>query len=97
LVIGSWLTHRHLLKMIGAKWLFQDVGIPFGLSLLVGILGSHLILGAGLPLYANLLYGTALPLVAFLLILAVSPELRFVLFERLGWNKAVARRDLEEL
>src|SRR5258708_10547480 len=34
-MIGTWITHRHLLIGLGRTWLFQDVGIPFGLELSV--------------------------------------------------------------
>jgi O-antigen/teichoic acid export membrane protein len=39
LFIGTWLTHRRLLKSIGGAWLCSDVGVPLVSSLTVGTAG----------------------------------------------------------
>jgi O-antigen/teichoic acid export membrane protein len=39
-IIGTWLTHRLLLKSIGMVWVCRDVGAPLVVSLTVGAIGS---------------------------------------------------------
>jgi O-antigen/teichoic acid export membrane protein len=46
LLIGTWLTHRLLLKSIGVAWLCRDVGAPFAVVLIVGTLGHVVLAGA---------------------------------------------------
>jgi O-antigen/teichoic acid export membrane protein len=86
-ILGTWLTHRRLLKGIGGKWLLLDVGIPLVISLLVGLVGHYTIQGVAYSAYVKLIYGGALALLALLLSLAVSPKLRAVVLNSLGWNK----------
>ena len=37
LILGTWMTHRHLLRGTASKWLFFDVGIPLITSSAVAI------------------------------------------------------------
>src|SRR5437762_9035542 len=83
-IIGTWITHRHLLIGLGRKWLFQDVGIPLGVSLLVELVGAYAIYGAGYPAHVNLVSGSVLALMALLVILAVSPQLRTAVWNYFG-------------
>lgn len=39
-LLGTWLTHRNLLKGVGTSWLFRDVGIPLMVSILLGSWGE---------------------------------------------------------
>ena len=39
----TWLTHRHLLKGLGSKWLLQGVAVPLGIATLVTLGGRQLI------------------------------------------------------
>ena len=87
MTLGTWLTHRHLLKNIGNKWFFQDIGIPLILSLLVGLVGHYTIQGTSYPVYMTLMYGGALASVAFLLSFIASPKLCLVLIKNIGRNK----------
>jgi len=82
--IGAWVTHRYLLVGLGRKWLFQDVGIPLGVSLSVELVGVYVIHGAGYPAHIKLAYGVVLALVALLLTLAGSPQLRMAVWNYLG-------------
>ena len=77
-VLGTCITHRHLLKGIGLGWMIWEVGVPFGISVLVGLFAKYLPWGGDLSPYARLGYGTALALLAVVLIFAVSPRLRIV-------------------
>lgn len=75
LLIGTWLTHRYLLKGIGFKWLLSDVGVPLGLSsLVVGLVGRE-IHEQGYSPYVKLLIGGGAALSTFLLIVLLSPRL----------------------
>lgn len=75
LVIGTWLTHRALLKGLGIKWLVFDVGVPLTMSLiLVGLVGVEF-RELGYPSYMKLLIGSGLALASFFLILIISPDL----------------------
>ncbi|HMH18381.1 MAG TPA: oligosaccharide flippase family protein [Burkholderiales bacterium] len=76
LVLGTWLTHRRLLKGLGPKWLALDVGVPLAISALVGLLAFNLPVGGDLGVYARVGCGVAWAVVAFALTIAASPTLR---------------------
>lgn len=73
-LLGTWLTHRRLLKGVGMKWLLQDVLMPLGISIMVGMIGIYAIHGLGLPSKMKLIYAAALALVAAALSFAVMPK-----------------------
>jgi hypothetical protein len=75
-VLGAWMTHRHLLKGLGGRWLAFDVGIPLGLSGVVGLLALYLSTAGDFGVYVRLGCGAAWVLLAFALTVAVSPALR---------------------
>lgn len=76
LLVGTVITHRSLLKGIGAKWLLQDVGVPLGLTLLIiGGLGRELH-ELKFSYFAAIAIGCGLALFAFLVIVVLSPSLR---------------------
>lgn len=76
LLLGTWLTHRSILKGIGLKWLVSDVGIPLGISLLiVGGIG-HNVRWQGYSNYAELFIGGGLACFACLTIVMFTPGLR---------------------
>jgi O-antigen/teichoic acid export membrane protein len=87
--LGAWMTHRHLLKGLGARWLGLDVGIPLGLAAVVGLAARYLSSAGGLDVYARLGCGAAWALFAFALTVAVSPALRAAALEQL---RALAQR-----
>lgn len=75
LLLGTWLTHRHLLKGIALSWLFSDVVIPLVLSLLIVGLGTEIVYGMGYVLYVRLFVGAGLAVLACMAIILVSPNL----------------------
>jgi O-antigen/teichoic acid export membrane protein len=77
LLMGTWLTHKTLLKGLGLKWLLWDVGMPLCLSLLVvGIVGGE-VREWGYSNNVELFIGSGLAFFAFLLVILLSPRLRF--------------------
>jgi hypothetical protein len=86
-VLGTWLTHRRLLKGVGRTWLFQDVGVPLGLSILVGFSGYYATNAAEYSLYVKLILGAGLAIIASVPTLWLSPQLRSVAWNSIGWKK----------
>jgi O-antigen/teichoic acid export membrane protein len=80
LFIGTWLTHRFLLKGIGLKWLFRDVALPLGISLLIVGLGGEVVRASNYPHYSKFLFGGGLAILASGIIILSSP--RFMLMMR---------------
>lgn len=73
---GAWLTHRYLLKGLGAQWLLQGVAIPMGISLLLIVAGRQWIdTQAEWSHYARLSAGAVVGVIAILINLALSPQL----------------------
>jgi len=78
LVLGTWLTHRYLLKGMAMKWLFHDVGIPLIISLLTGLIGYYFIQGTEYSVYVKLSFFGGLALLDSLFLLLVVPKARMV-------------------
>jgi O-antigen/teichoic acid export membrane protein len=90
ILLGTWLTHRHLLKGVGRQWLLQDVGIPLILSILMGLIGYFVIKEMELSVYMELICGGVLALATSLLSLWASPQLRAVVINSFNWKKNIA-------
>jgi O-antigen/teichoic acid export membrane protein len=90
ILLGTWLTHRRLLKGVGAGWLLQDIGIPLMLTLLIGVLGHFAVHGNEYPTLVKLVCGSLLALVAMVLSVATSKRLRAAIFANLKWKKIAA-------
>ncbi len=78
LFVGTWLTHRTLLKGIGVQWLLGDVMLPLLIAAAAGGLGA-LIHVYQFPLYVDLLIGTALACISFIFTVLISPKLRVIM------------------
>lgn len=88
-LLGTWLTHRRLLKGVGGKWLLQDVGIPLMLSILVGMVGHYVVQRDEYAVLMKLIGAGMLALVAVVLSVSASPQLRTLILSRLRWVKKV--------
>ena len=75
-LVGTWLTHRFLLKGVGAKWLLVDVLPPLLMAIIVVGLGGVVIQEFGYPYYVNLVIAGVLVLLAFIFMLLFSSRLR---------------------
>ncbi len=78
LFVGTWLTHRTLLKGIGVQWLLGDVMLPLFIAVVAGGLGA-LIHIYKFALYVDLLIGTSLACISFILTVLISPKLREIM------------------
>ena len=79
LLLGTWLTHRYLLKGIGLDWLLHDVCYPFIVSLSVMAVGKAFLPtlgGWGEHLYFRILLAAALSCLTIIVIMLFSPGLR---------------------
>lgn len=79
LLLGTWMTHRHLLKGVGTKWLLHDVGVPLLLSILTGLIGYFVVQGYVSQTYIKLTGASVLTLLAISLSLFVSPQMRLAI------------------
>ncbi len=76
LLLGTWLTHRQLLKGIRNKWLTNDVGIPLMLSVIAGLVAHYGMQDMAHSVYVELTYGGILGLMVCMLSILLSPQLR---------------------
>lgn len=75
LFLGTWLTHRVILPGLGKAWLFEDVGIPLGVSVLVVGIGGWATQALATPIFIAFVVGIALTGVSVVLSVALSPHL----------------------
>lgn len=82
---GTWLTHRHLLKGLGSKWILQGVAMPLGVASLVTY-GGRLLIETQLEWsHMSRLIGSAVVgLVAISIGLALSEQSRQLIRSGLG-------------
>jgi hypothetical protein len=78
------MTHRHLLKGVGTKWLFLDVGVPLLLTIITGLIGHFVVQGNVSNTYIKMAGACTLALLALSLSLLVSPQLRSAIRGSLG-------------
>jgi len=88
LLLGSWLTHRYFLKGSAFTWISRDVGIPFGITCLVGLFCGRVIHLIDLSIYEKLLFGAAMTMANMIISVFMSPNLRTIVLARLGLHKA---------
>lgn len=83
LLLGTWVTHRHLFRGLGGAWLARDVGLPLLLTLLVGVLARWAGVQDAQGLLAVLGGAAATWLAGASACLAISPELRLAIRQHL--------------
>lgn len=71
-LLGTWLTHRLLLKGVAIKWLTADVGLPLFISVLVVGLAGHAINDSVASAYAKLAFGAGLVILASAIVIMLS-------------------------
>lgn len=88
LIVGTWLTHKVLLKGLGRNWIIGDVFFPFCVATLAGSVGL-LIQTYRIPVYINILLAAILVIFSFIITILLSPELRKLLKEVIKSNLSV--------
>ena len=83
LLLGTWMTHRQLLKAIGTKWLLQDVGLPLLVAMSIGWFARTVFQGTGHEMHIKLLAAGALALLTSIICICLSPALRTLILTRL--------------
>lgn len=78
LFVGTWLTHRTLLKGVGIQWLLGDVMLPLCIAIMAGVIGA-IIHKYQFQLYVEMLAGAVLVCMSFILTVLISPKLREVM------------------
>jgi O-antigen/teichoic acid export membrane protein len=73
LALGTWLTHRVILKGIAWRWLLQDVGIPLLSTLLFVIVALFLMPHLAANVFSKLAVGALLAVSACFFVLLLSP------------------------
>ena len=86
-MLGPWLTHRYILKGLGPKWFFQDMGLPLVLSVTIGMIGHYAIQAAGFLPYEKLIGAAGLAIFTSTLILLMSRQLREIVRDYAKWKK----------
>ena len=76
--VGTWLTHRTLLKGVGVQWLLGDVMLPLSIALMVGAIGA-VFHKYQFQVYVELIVGAVLVCISFILTILISPPLREVM------------------
>jgi O-antigen/teichoic acid export membrane protein len=76
MIIGTWMTHNKFLVGHGRTWLFQDVGVPLLLTVIVGGLGynfnENFLVGASI--YLKFITGLVLVLTVILFSFSLFPQ-----------------------
>jgi O-antigen/teichoic acid export membrane protein len=85
--IGTWMTHRHLLRGTGRAWLLVDVGLPLTLSLAVFAAGRAAFGTTPSAPLARVACAAMLACAACALSFAASPHLRTAVLEGLGLKR----------
>lgn len=85
LIIGTWVTHKKCFKGYALEWLSMDVGMPFGISAIIGIFGYAALPILGDGIYALLIAGMLLWVVATLLSIYSSQSSRAIFIGY--WNQ----------
>lgn len=86
-LLGPWLTHRHILKGLAPRWLLQDVCLPLLMAALIVMAGHGAIQAGDFSPAWRLAWAACLVVLAPMLSLMASPQLRNALwaYARTGW------------
>lgn len=75
LLLGTWLTHRTLLKGVGVGWLFGDVTLPLCIAISAGFIG-YIIKSYSPPIAVQVFACVMLVILAFTITICSSAKLR---------------------
>jgi O-antigen/teichoic acid export membrane protein len=93
LFIGTWLTHRSLLKGIGSRWLLSDVAMPMVLAILIAGFGGEFVRNFRYTALPSVFMGSTLAFMSFAATILFSPGLMSFVRDRFvpGLREARAR------
>jgi O-antigen/teichoic acid export membrane protein len=66
-LMGTWVTHKRYFKGSALVWLSKDIGMPLGISLLIGMFGYSIMPMLEDVMYEKLVFGIALWFAAVML------------------------------
>ena len=87
-LLGTWLTHRHLLRGLGKQWLFRDVGVPLGVALIAGMAAKYICQNLEYSIYIKLAIGGSIALLTVVVNVLLTPQL-LLLISRYFHSKQV--------
>lgn len=79
-VLGTWLMHRFIGRWSGFPWLAREIGVPFLICCLFGLLAMYVIDSSTFSTYTRLLLVFTLAVGSVLVTFAVSSEMRITVF-----------------
>jgi len=89
IILGPWLTHHYVLKGLGSKWLFQEVGIPLAVTVVFGLVGYYGIQDSIYLLYEKLIWAFGLLTISSISILLLSRQLRNAIWDYVSHKMSV--------
>ncbi len=92
-MIGPWLTHRYMLKGLWIKWLFQDVGIPLVVTVLIGVIAHYGIEEGRCTAYEKMMWAVGLAIFSSTFVLLLSRPLRNVTLDYAKRKKRAILRE----
>lgn len=80
LLLGTWLTHRELLRGQGVEWMLRGVGVPLACAAIFGLAGYQLNRTLDYSAWESLLAGGAAMVGAIAVSVFATPRLRAAFF-----------------
>lgn len=93
-LLGTWLTHRHLLRGLGKKWIFNDIGIPFSLTLIAGITTAYICQNNEFSIYIKITIGSSITLLSTMTCILLTPDLLKIITNHFNSKKIIGFRKL---
>lgn len=90
LIVGTWLTHKVLLKGLGRNWLIGDVFFPLCIAVIAGLIGLS-IQSYSFPVYIHMLLAAILVFFAFAITILLSPKLKVLVKEVIKSNISILK------
>lgn len=79
-LLGTWLMQRYIGNSTGVPWLLHEIGVPFLICGVIGLLARYIIQTIDMPVYAKLEVVILLALVSVSATFAASPKMRAAVF-----------------
>jgi len=81
-LVGSYLTHKYLLKGLALRWLVIDLGLPLFLSVLIGISTEYILQVKDYEVYLKLGISCGIGIFTVAISLFLSPQLLRFLYKK---------------